>query len=153
MACQDALVEAAYHSRQGIKVEAFNRLVRPGSSGCAVGFAEHNRCVVKPGRVRVAGQGVAQQPGRDGQTREVTFTLKADGDNLPGTVSGRGGDTAISEGKISGDAISFVVERSFNEKKIRQIYKGQVSGNEIKFKVSTEGADRTIEMTAKRAGS
>jgi hypothetical protein len=45
------------------------------------------------------------------------------------------------------------VERSFNEKKIRQIYKGQVSGNEIKFKVSTEGAERTIEMTAKKAGS
>ena len=101
----------------------------------------------------VTGKWVAQQPGRDGQTREVTITLKADGDKLTGAVSGRGGDTAISEGKISGDAISFVVERSFQEKKIRQIYKGQVSGNEIKFKVSTEGADRTFEVTAKKAGS
>jgi hypothetical protein len=103
----------------------------------------------------VTGKWTAEQPGREGQPpRQTTFTFKVDGDTLTGTVAGgRGGDTAISEGKISGDAISFVVERSFNEKKIRQIYKGQVSGNEIKFKVSTEGADRTFEVTAKKAGS
>lgn len=102
----------------------------------------------------VTGKWTAQRPGRDGQTQTTTFTFKVDGNNLTGTVSGgRGGDTAISEGKVSGDEISFVVERSFNEKKIRQIYKGKVSGDEIKFNVSMEGVDRTFEMTAKRAGA
>ncbi len=102
----------------------------------------------------VTGKWTAQRPGRDGQTQTTTFTFKVDGGTLTGTVSGgRGGDTAISEGKVSGDDISFVVERSFNEKKIRQIYKGTVAGDEIKFKVSTEGVDRTFEMTAKKAGA
>ena len=38
------------------------------------------------------GKWVAQVPGRNGQMREVTFNLKADGSALGGTVSGRQGD-------------------------------------------------------------
>ena len=54
----------------------------------------------------IDGKWVAQVPGQGGQMREVTFTFKAEGDKLTGTVSGRQGDVAISDGTIKGDDIS-----------------------------------------------
>ena len=86
----------------------------------------------------------------DGQSRTTTYTLKADGDKLTGTVSGRQGDTAITEGKISGDDISFVVVRNFRGEERKMQYKGKVSGDEIKLTV-TFGPDMPPrEMVAKR---
>jgi len=100
----------------------------------------------------VSGKWVAQMPGRGGETRETTFNFKADGDNLTGTMSGPRGDREISEGKISGDDISFVmVMRGRQGGEMKMVYKGKVSGNEIKFTVQREGADRTFEFVAKKA--
>jgi hypothetical protein len=94
----------------------------------------------------VTGKWTAQVPGRSGQTREQTFNLKADGQTLTGTVSGRQGDVQISNGKIDGDKISFTVAGGQGEQK----YTGTVSGDEIKFKrEGGQGAAR--EFTAKRA--
>ena len=97
----------------------------------------------------VTGKWVAQVPGRDGQPREQTITLKAEGEKLTGTVSGRQSDTPIQDGKISGDDISFVVVRNFGGNEIRQTYKGKVVGSEIKFTIQT--GERSVEATAKRA--
>ena len=86
----------------------------------------------------------------DGQTRTTNFTFKADGETLTGTVSGRQGDTAITEGKITGDEISFVVVRNFRGEERKIQYKGKVSGDEIKLTV-TFGPDMPPrEMVAKR---
>jgi uncharacterized lipoprotein YehR (DUF1307 family) len=86
----------------------------------------------------------------DGQARTSTYTFKADGGKLTGTVSGRQGDTEITEGKISGDEISFVVVRSYGGEERKIQYKGKVSGDEIKLTV-TFGPDRPPrEMVAKR---
>ena len=63
----------------------------------------------------VTGKWVAEQQGPDGQARTTTFTFKAAGATLTGTVSGRQGDTEISEGKVNGDEISFVVVRKMGE--------------------------------------
>ena len=95
----------------------------------------------------VSGKWTAQVPGRSGQMREVTITLKASGQTLTGTVSGRQGDNPISEGKISGDDISFKVAAQQGT----QTYTGKVVGNEIKFK--REGGQGPIEFTAKRAAT
>ena len=97
----------------------------------------------------VTGKWVAQVPGRGGQPREQTITLKAEGEKLTGTVSGRQSDTPIQDGKISGDDISFVVVRNFGGNEIRQTYKGKVVGSEIKFTIQT--GERSVEATAKRA--
>lgn len=99
----------------------------------------------------ITGKWVAQVPGQGGQTREVTMTLKAEGDKLTGSISGRQGDTPIENGKISGSEISFdrTVNAQGNSLKIH--YKGKVSGDEIKFTVTREGADQSQEFTAKRA--
>ena len=83
----------------------------------------------------------------DGTARSNTFTFKAEGSNLTGTVAGAQDETKIQDGKISGDDISFTAERPFG----KFTYKGKVSGSEIKFKV--EFGDQSFEMTAKRLTS
>jgi len=103
----------------------------------------------------VTGKWVAQVPGREGQTNETTITLKAEGDKLTGTVSGRQGDSPISDGKISGDDISFAVSRETPNGTFKMVFKGKVSGDEIKFTRSMEGGQGggrpPVEFTAKRA--
>ena len=100
----------------------------------------------------ISGKWTAQVPGRNGQTREQTFNLKADGNTLTGTVSGRMGDTPIAEGKIDGDSISFTQTMEFNGNSVKLVYKGTVSGDEIKFTRMREGGEgQGQEFTAKRA--
>ena len=101
----------------------------------------------------VSGKWVAQMPGRGGQTHEATFTFKADGETLPGTVSGaRGGDMEISDGKISGDQISFSQTMEFNGNQMKLLYKGTISGDQITFTRTREGGQgNPQQFTAKRA--
>ena len=98
----------------------------------------------------VAGKWVAQVPGRGGETRETTFNLKVDGENLTGTMSGRQGDVALTDGKIKDDALSFNVAMSFQGNDVKFVYKGKVSGDEIQFTRQREGSERSQEFTAKR---
>jgi hypothetical protein len=109
----------------------------------------------------INGKWVAQIPGRDGTPREQSFTFKVSGATVTGTISSQRGDQEISEGKISGDDLSFAVIRKFNEMEMRSNYKGKVSGNEIKFimeMVMPAGggfgggeAPKPTEFTAKKA--
>ncbi len=110
--------------------------------------------VVQAAAADVSGKWTAQVPGRNGQTREQTFTFKVDGEKLTGSVSGmQGSENPISDGKISGSDISFTVAMSFNGNEVKLNYKGVVSGDEIKFTRSREGSDQKQEFTAKRAKS
>ena len=84
----------------------------------------------------------------DGQTRESTFSFKAEGDKLTGTVASARGETPITDGKINGDDISFSVTRNFGGTERKMMYKGKVSGDELKLKVGM--GERDFEMTAKR---
>jgi hypothetical protein len=98
----------------------------------------------------VTGKWTAQVPSRQGGTREQTFNFKADGDKLTGSISGRQGDIAITEGKITGDTISFTVKVEYGGNSVEQKYTGAVSGEEIKFK-REGGQGPAREFTAKRA--
>jgi len=86
----------------------------------------------------VTGKWVAQVPGRQG-TVENTFTFKVDGTKLTGTLSTPMGESEISEGKVSGDEISFVIVRKFGENEMKILWKGKVSGDEIRFTRQFEG--------------
>jgi hypothetical protein len=100
----------------------------------------------------VTGKWVAQVPGRGGQTVETTINLKAEGDKLTGTISNPQGESAIGDGKVSGDDVSFSVTREFQGNSFKMIYKGKVSGDEIKFTRTIEGRDMPpTEFTAKKA--
>ena len=103
----------------------------------------------------VTGKWTAEVPGRGGNMQTNTFVFKADGAKLTGTLSGgRGGDVELTDGKIDGDNISFVVVRTFGDNTIKQTYKGAVSGDTIKFTRTMEGGQgggQPVEFTAKKA--
>ena len=86
----------------------------------------------------IAGKWVAQIEGRQG-TRENTFNFTVEGTELTGTMTTGMGETAISEGKIEGDELSFVIVRSFGENEMKILYKGTVSGDEIKLTREFQG--------------
>jgi hypothetical protein len=103
----------------------------------------------------VTGKWTAEVPGRNGNMQTNTFVLKADGAKLTGTANGgRGGDVEITNGKVDGDSVSFVVVRDFGGTSVKITYKGTVSGDSIKFTRTMEGLDNApppIEFTAKKA--
>ena len=68
-----------------------------------------------------------------GQSMELGFTFKADGAELTGTSIGpQGEEYPISEGKIEGDNISFVVKVT-GQMEMKINYKGKIVGEEIKL--------------------
>jgi hypothetical protein len=102
----------------------------------------------------ITGKWTAQVPGRDGQTREQTFTFKVEGEKLTGTTTGRNGDVAITDGTVKGDAIAFTVVMNFQGNEVKLLYKGTVTGAEIKMTRQREGGDQPpAEFVAKKATS
>jgi hypothetical protein len=89
------------------------------------------------------GKWTAEMQGRNGNTMTINMNFKADGDKLTGTVSGRNGDTDISDGKVDGDNISFHVVRKMGDNEIKQSYKGKLEGDTIHFTVTMEGGAMT----------
>jgi hypothetical protein len=98
-------------------------------------------------------------PGRGGgPDRKTTLKLKLEGEKLTGLVitAGRqGGDpveTAIENGKLKGDEISFSVTREFNNNKFTTKYSGKISGDTIKGKTESErgGQTQSRDWEAKR---
>lgn len=89
----------------------------------------------------------------------TTFNFKSDGAKLTGTMSTRMGEREISEGKIGGDQISFVLVDKMRDSEQRTVYTGKVAGGEIQFgyhvQMPTPGMGGFIpgpplEFTAKR---
>jgi hypothetical protein len=85
--------------------------------------------------------------------QKYTFTLKQDGDKLTGRANAEiGGEkyaTDLTEGKLAGDAISFVEPLKFQETDLRIEYKGKVSGDEMKL-TRQVGDVATEELVARR---
>jgi hypothetical protein len=68
-----------------------------------------------------------------GQSMTLGFIFKVAGSELTGTSIGpQGNETPISEGKINGDDISFVVKVT-GQMEMTINYKGKISGEEIKL--------------------
>jgi hypothetical protein len=84
----------------------------------------------------------------DGQTRENTFNLKADGDKLTGTLSSGMGEAKVQDGQIKGDDVTFTVVRNFNGDDVTFKYKGKVEGNKMTLHVTA--GDREIDMVANK---
>jgi hypothetical protein len=82
---------------------------------------------------------------------ETIFSFKVNGTELTGTVADAEGKTAIREGKVNGDEISFVVIHSVGGNERKLAYKGQVFLNEIRFTVEVRGLKgQPREFIAKR---
>jgi hypothetical protein len=88
----------------------------------------------------VDGTWVSEFQGRGGETMKSTYTFKAEGSTLTGTMSGpMGGENAITDGTIKGDEISFAVKMDFGGNAMTMKYKGKVAGDEIKLTMEMEG--------------
>lgn len=101
----------------------------------------------------VSGTWVAQVPGRDGNTMETTFNFKASGETLTGTMSNQYGDREISDGKVTGDDVSFNVHIEFGGNQMTLAFAGKVTGSEIKFKRERKGGEMgpaSVEFVAKK---
>jgi uncharacterized protein (DUF2147 family) len=103
----------------------------------------------------VSGKWTYEQAGRNGgPARQVTITLKQDGNNLTGSVPGMRDNppTEITNGKVDGDNVSFEVKREFNGNTMVMKYDGKVSGDEMKLKITrdTQNGPMTSEVTAKK---
>ncbi len=89
---------------------------------------------------------------RNGQTIEQTLKLKQDGEKLTGTISRQDNETAIEEGKVSGDTVTFKVTREFNGNKIVFSYEGKLKDDAIKgtTKFERNGEAQSRDWEAKR---
>jgi hypothetical protein len=88
----------------------------------------------------VAGKWIAQAPSGQG-TSEITLIFKVDGATLTGTLdnSQMPGAIEIKDGKIQDNDISFHVMRAFGENEMKVVWKGKISGDEIRFTREIEG--------------
>ena len=82
---------------------------------------------------------------------ERTFVFKVDGHKLTGeTTSNTLGKSAIEDGKVDGDDVSFSLTVKMQGSEAKVSYKGKVEGDTIRFTVEVQGFGQTLEMTAKR---
>jgi hypothetical protein len=92
---------------------------------------------------------------QNGAGREVTLTLKQEGEKLTGSMSGMmgGADTEISDGTIKDGAISFKVTRNRNGQDFVTTYTGKLDTDEIKGTAAFDmgGQSRSRDWDAKRA--
>jgi hypothetical protein len=87
---------------------------------------------------------IGQIPGRNGDMQDVAFKFTQNGTTLGGKLYGDYQSTPISEGKISGDQITFVVnapEQAGNQiNRARLSFSGSIQAGEIELTREREGA-------------
>src|SRR5450432_4769224 len=84
---------------------------------------------------------------------ERTFVFKVDGNKLTGeTTSSMMGKSAITDGKVDGDSVTFSITVKFQENEMTLSYKGKVNGKGDELKLTSESAQggQSIEWNAKR---
>ena len=101
----------------------------------------------------ISGKWIGDMPGRGGDTAPTTFTFKVDGEKLTGSMTGAQGDMPLQEGKVAGNQISFSTTFDAGGNTIKILYKGTVSGDQIKMTREREGAGQAREFTIKRSGT
>jgi hypothetical protein len=88
----------------------------------------------------------------DGNRIEGTLKLKQDGDKLTGATVRNENETAIQDGKISGDEITFKVIRDRDGRKVTAKYQGKITGDTVKGKVESDwsGDWQTLDWEGRR---
>ncbi len=80
-----------------------------------------------------------------------TFTFKVDGNKVTGDSSAEGmGKSTINDGKIDGDNLSFVLMVNYQGTEYKVLYKGSVTGSEMKMHVETSDGSYSADTVAKK---
>ena len=101
----------------------------------------------------VSGKWTGDMPGRGGDATPTTFTFKVDGEKLTGSMTGPQGDIPLQEGKVAGNQISFSTTLDFGGNAVKILYKGTMSGDQMKMTREREGGGQPREFTIKRTGT
>jgi len=87
----------------------------------------------------------------NGTAVPLTFNLKTDGAAVTGTIDGLPTEaTAIKEGKVDGDSITFWCMTDYQGMPIKLVYKGKIAGDQISFTMGTEDGSWSADLVAKR---
>lgn len=85
-------------------------------------------------------------------TQQMMITLKANGNNLTGTIEGgRGGAIPIEEGSVQGNTIKFKQTVRGRGGERVMMYTGKIEGDEIAFSREAEGQENPVTFKAKKA--
>ena len=83
--------------------------------------------------------------------QNYTYDLKVSGSQLTGKAKSAHGETQLKDGKVEGDAVTFVEMLNVQGMELKVTYKGKVvSANEIKFTRDVGGMAQE-ELVAKRS--
>ena len=94
-------------------------------------------------------KGTAETPNG---TVERTFVFKVDGHKVTGeTTSARFGKSAIEDGKVDGDDVSFTLTVNVQGTEGKVHSQGKVAGATLPFTVELQAVGPTLELIAKRA--
>ena len=87
-----------------------------------------------------------------GEAMNLVLNLKQEGGAVSGKVSVGDFEAPITEGKVTGDAISFKIPVDTNGQKFTSTYKGILSGDAIKGKIHSDygGEDHNFDWKASR---
>jgi hypothetical protein len=102
----------------------------------------------------VSGKWSGDVPGRGGDTTPATFTFKVDGEKLTGSMTGPQGELPLQDGKVSGSQVSFSTTFDAGGNSIKILYKGTLSGDQLKMTRQRDGGSgQAREFTLKRGGA
>jgi len=83
--------------------------------------------------------------------QNYTYVLKVSGSQLTGKAKSANGETELKDGKVEGDAVTFVEMLNFQGMELKVTYTGKVvSADEIKFTRDVAGMVQE-ELVAKRS--
>lgn len=83
--------------------------------------------------------------------QNYTYTFQVKDGTLSGTAKSDNGESALKDGKVEGDTVTFVENLSFQGMEVRIDYTGKIaSADEIRF-TRQVGEFATEELVAKRA--
>jgi hypothetical protein len=89
----------------------------------------------------------------DGKQHPVTLQLKVEGETLTGKlIGGKGNELAISDGKVSGETLSFLVKSKADDSAAITKFDGVMEGDKLKLKITRKGprGDESTQVTARR---
>src|SRR5579884_498404 len=77
--------------------------------------------------------------------QNYTYTFKQDGNKLTGTAKSNLAEGTITNGTVNGDDITFTENLTYQDMPLQIVYKGKISGDEIKFtRTVAEGFDEQL---------
>ena len=101
-------------------------------------------CVAALPATDLTGIWIGRIPGRNGEMQDIAFKFTQNGTTLGGKLYGDYQSTPITEGKISGDQMSFIVnapEQAGNQiNRARLSFDGSIQAGEIELTREREGA-------------